>query len=201
MFCSQNVRHSYLTFMSLSKNQTTIVKVLITLVFAGALGACQTYRFEDPWPGELPDRKLFIDGYLEKRDLKTATNAQLEYHLGWIKKFYRGTALYPHGWLSASEQYLATISSTSLRQEIDARLVKLGVIIGNEWAQDNNVRLINSANMASWAGAMRTAAERNQHSVFLDSVEKDVMSLLSGELAARDINYERYFNDETYDDF
>ena len=87
--------------MSLSKNQTSIVKVLITLILAGALGECLSYRFEDPWPGELPDRKLFIDGYLEKRNLKTATNAQLEYHLGWVKKFYRGTALYPHGWLSA----------------------------------------------------------------------------------------------------
>ena len=165
------------------------------------LSACQSYKLDESWPAELPKRKLFVDGFLQKRGLDKATDAQLEYHLGWIQKFYQGTALYPTGWLSASSQFLATIDSNKERSVASRRLTKLGIPIANEWAQDNSIRLINNINMITWASAMRTAAERDEHSPFLEKVENDVAALLREEIKARDIKYERYFDEESFDDF
>ena len=176
-------------------------RVLIVLKLLILLSACQTYKLDDEWPNDIPPRKIFVKGFLEKRDLTQADDAQLSYHLGWIKKFYQGTTLYPNGWLSASEQFIATINSKNEKKSVAKRLQNLGIAIGNEWAQDNSIRLINNTNMITWASAMRTAAERNKHSVFLDKVEKDVQALLNEELTSRDIKYERYFEEESFDDF
>ena len=195
MFCSKFP----LFIRSLTFKSAIRLSVVMTLSLI--LSACQSYKLDDNWPSDIPPRKIFIDGYLEKRDLTQATDAELSYHLGWIKKFYQGTTLYPNGWLSASEQFIATIDSRSEKKSVAKRMQKLGIAIGNEWAQDNSIRLINNTNMVTWASAMRTAAERNTHSVFLDKVEKDVQALLSEEISSRDIKYDRYFEEESFDDF
>lgn len=178
-----------------------LARTIVISTLLCVLAACQTYRFEDAWPPQMPPRQLFIDGYLEKRALKTATNKELAYHLGWIKKFYQGTTLYPVGWLSASQRYIDSIESEEDKRVAASRLTLLGVTISNEWAQDNPIRLINNSNIATWASAMRTAADRREQQEFLDKVEQDVEALLAGQIRARDIKYERYFAEESYDDF
>ncbi len=166
------------------------------------LGACQTIDHRKTWPPELPDQALFIQGFLEKRQVASASDAQLNYHLGWIKKFYLGTRLYPHGWLSASNQYLSSMTQSEPEQEaLRLRLSALGVAIANEWAQDNDVRLITNTNIATWASAMRTAAQRHEHEMFITKVEQDVQHLLEKTITAKDIQYERYFEEEVFDDF
>lgn len=165
------------------------------------LNACTSYRLDDPWPADIPDRQLFVDGYLQKRGLNSATEAQLSNHLKWIKRFYQGTPIYPNGWLNASERYLASMTAAEERAQVDRRLKSLGVQIANEWAQDNEIRLINSTNIATWASAMRTAAEQGEHLSFLDKVEKDVQALINQKITARDIVYENYFVEESFDDF
>jgi len=182
-------------FPSISKWIGFFVLVLLTLT------ACQTYQYKDIWPAEMPARELFIQGYLEKRGIETATQEELVYHLGWIKKFYMGTLLSPNGWLSASERYIASIKSSKEKADVDVRLKKLGVKIANEWAQDKKDRLINSANIAKWAEAMHTAAERHEHTAFLSMIEKDVQLLLDKEITARDIQYERYYSEEPFGTF
>jgi len=77
----------------------------------------------------------------------------------------------------------------------------LGIDIANEWAQDNVVRKINSSNVATWGSALRTSAETNDQSSFISDVERDVQLLLSGKLEPSEINYERYYPAEDYDDF
>lgn len=189
------------TFRLTASSSKTTLKFGFLGLLMMFLSACQTYKLHDGWPEELPNQKLFIDGYLKKRGLESATDQQLSYHLGWIKKFYQGTTLYPNGWLNASSRFIATIDNENDKREINQRMKKLGVLIANEWAQDNKIRLINSSNMATWADAMRTAAERNEQTEFVKKVEDDVASLLEGKINSRNINYERYFKEETYDDF
>ena len=49
----------------ISMNVTHQKKRLAALaLIAAMLTACQTYRYEDDWPAELPDRELFIQDYL-----------------------------------------------------------------------------------------------------------------------------------------
>lgn len=165
------------------------------------LTACQTYRLDSKWPPQMPPRQVFIDDYLQKHGVSSAKDSDIAYHLSWVKRFYQGTTLYPVGWLSASERYLKSITSEQERQDVDRRLVKLGVKIVNEWAQGNKIRRINSSNIATWASAMRNAAETQQQLAFLGKVERDVSLLINKELLTTDIRYERYFEEESYDDF
>lgn len=165
------------------------------------LTACQTYRFDTTWPSELPPKEIFVAGFLEKRQIKKVRDVRINSHLEWIKKFYLGTLLHPNGWLNASDRFLDTVDSLTQRRLLRGRLYDLGISISNEWAQNNNVRLINSANMIIWGSAMQTAAEQNKHEEFLSDVENDVIDLISGKLKANEIRYERYFHDELFDDF
>ena len=187
--------------LKVTKVTSDISKLVIGILTALSIAGCQTYKLDSSWPTDMPKRQLFIDGYLDKRGIKTASESELGYHLGWIKRFYQGTTLYPVGWLSASQRYLGSIESPNQKTIIEKRLETLGVKIANEWAQDNSIRLINNSNIATWASAMRTAAERQEHQSFLDKVEKDVDALVSGKMSMREISYERYFAEESYDDF
>jgi len=182
-------------------NINSTLKLLILLPVVLSLSACQTYDLKQQWPPEMPERQLFVSGYLMKRNLSSVSDEQIEYHLGWVKKFYQGTTLYPNGWLRASSRDINSIQNTDLRKQVSDRMVDLGVDIANEWAQENGVRKINSTNIATWGSAMRTAATRNEQLEFLKKVEKDVQSLVSGELLSKSIDYDRYFTDESFDDF
>lgn len=173
----------------------------IYALLATSLFACQTLNHSANWPANLPEQEIFINGYLQKRQLESATETQLNYHLGWIKKFYLGTKLYPNGWIKASNKFLATIDDDTNKKIADMKLRTLGSKIANEWAQDNDVRLINSSHIAIWASAMRTAAERQQHLSFLGQVDKDVEELIEQTIDAQVITYERYFEEEYFDDF
>ena len=165
------------------------------------MSGCNSYRIDQAWPIELPPQKVFIKGFLDKRSLESASDSQLSYHLGWIKKFYQGTALYPNGWLSASDQFIESVKDEEDRRTVESRMYKLGILIANEWAQDNDIRLINNANIATWGSALRTAAEKEDQLLFLEKVELDVELLLTERLRARQIKYERYFPEESFDDF
>jgi len=172
------------------------VAILLSL-----LAGCTTLSTDAPWPDDLPPRKVFVDGYLDKRDLPKADPQKLETHLSWIKKFYRGTVIYPNGWNRATSRFLQSVKDTKSRQKLEKQLDRLGVDIANEWAQDNHIRLINNTNVATWGSAMRTAAEKGDQTSFVNKVTSDVASLLSKKLKATEIDYERYYPDDDYDSF
>jgi len=195
-FATYPTKVTFTTKCSIWKSKHIITAFLLTL-----LSACQTYQLNDPWPERIPSRDIFIQSYLDKKNITHASDSQLGTHLTWIKRFYQGTTLYPNGWLDASDRYLESIASLEQREAIAPKLVDLGVQISTEWAQDNDIRLINSTNIATWADAMRTAAERGEQSIFLEKVERDVQDLLNKNLESRDIKYERYFEEESFDDF
>lgn len=179
----------------------SVHRLLVSSILLLALTACQSYKLEQEWPPQIPDRELFIAGYLEKRNLDSATESEIAYHLGWVKKFYQGTTLYPNGWLRASSRYIESINDPKIRSDVSERMMYLGVQIANEWAQENGVRKINSTNIASWGSAMKTAAIRGEQLDFLDKVEKDVQSLINSKILSNDIGYDRYFVEESFDDF
>lgn len=179
----------------------SVHRLLVSSILLLALTACQSYKLEQEWPPQMPDQELFIAGYLEKRNLDSVSESEIAYHLGWVKKFYQGTTLYPNGWLRASSRYIESIKDPKIRSDVSERMMYLGVEIANEWAQENGVRKINSTNIASWGSAMKTAALRGEQLDFLDKVEKDVQSLINSKILSNDIGYDRYFVEESFDDF
>jgi len=177
------------------------LRLSLVMLIALFMAACATKSSDENWPSDLPERKLFVDAYLENRNIDEASSAAIENHLVWIIRFYQGTVLYPNGWNRVSDRFLASIENTKAKAAMKQRLEKLGVRIANEWAQDNDVRLINSTNVATWGSALRTAAETNDQINFVIAVEKDVELLIEGLLQSNEIEYQRYYPEEDYDNF
>ncbi|RBP50890.1 hypothetical protein [Arenicella xantha] len=174
---------------------------IILLFVAISLTGCQSFGTKQPWPAELPDKQLFIDAYLEKRNLETVAPDVIETHLSWIRRFYQGTLLYPNGWNQATQQFLATVKNSKTKREVRRRMRQLGIDIANEWAQDNHYRNIDNTNVAIWGSALREAAERSDHLNFITKVEADVAKLVAREIAPSQIQYERYYPEEDYGNF
>lgn len=171
------------------------------LVAVLMLAGCKTLTKEPSWPSNLPDRQIFVDQFLSNRQIESADEKAIDAHLVWIVRFYQGTVLYPNGWNRTSERFLATIDSEQEKQAMTTRLRALGILIANEWAQDNDVRLINSTNVATWGSALRTAAERDDQENYIAKVESDVKALIDGTVKSSEISYERYYQAEDYDNF
>lgn len=180
--------------------------ILYMLVLSLMLSACQTTNLLTNWPSDIPPRQVFIDGYYDKRGITSASDKALKAHLTWIVRFYKGVPLYPQGWNKVSARYLSTLKNDELRDALEIRINKLGIEIANEWAQANNIRLINSKVMLAWGNGLRTAAQRMEHVSYISQVERDVQLLLEKKVDASEINTERYFpideeNSDDFDDF
>lgn len=171
--------------------------IALLLLIAG----CNTPSSNQQWPADLPEKRIFVDEYLSNRHLETDDPKLIDTHLTWVIRFYQGTVLYPNGWNRVSERFLSSIDDKHDREKMVSRVRSLGILIANEWAQDNDVRKINSANVAVWGSALRTSAQRNDQEDYIFKVEQDVKSLISGSLKASEINYERYYPPEDYDNF
>ena len=170
------------------------------------LSACQTSNLLMDWPADVPDRQIFIDGYYTKRGISSASNTELNRHLGWIVKFYQGTLIYPTGWNNVSERFLASVNDDAARAMLKKRIHFLGIKIANEWAQSNRIRLIDNSAILAWGNGLRSAAERMEQEQYISKVEKDVDLLLNEAITTKDISFERYFpletgDDENFDDF
>lgn len=176
-------------------------QLLVILSLCVVVSGCQTGRVSSDWPAEMPPKKVFIDGLSTRLGVEKANKEQIDFHLLWVSRFYQGTTLYPTGWLSMTEQLLATVKEPERRESIAKRMRSLGISIGNEWALENEIRRINNACVATWASALKTSAERNEQELFISQVERDVNALLTSELQTGDIEYERYYTDESLDDF
>ena len=179
------------------KNLQKISTILILLTLVG----CKTLTTAPAWPSDLPERQIFVDKYLSNRQVKTESPKVIEAHLSWIIRFYQGTVLYPNGWNRVSKRFLASIESPEDREEIAVRIRSLGILIANEWAQDNDVRRINSSHVATWGSALRTSAEQNDQKNYITKVERDVNALIDGTVKSSEISYERYYQSEDYDNF
>jgi len=176
-------------------------RLLFLLLLLIALTACKTTNTNSRWPSDLPDRQIFVECYMKKSGMAEVGQQALEAHLIWIKRFYQGTILYRNGWNNASTMFLDTVDSEIVKAELKLRMRELGIAISCEWAQDNESRNIDSSNIAVWGSAMSTAASINDHEVFVSKVERDVAKLISGALQRSEIEYERYYPEEDYDNF
>jgi len=177
------------------------IRTIFLIALLVSLAGCATSVSDKKWPTDVPERKIFVDGYLKNRGLTKAEPKVLNAHLVWVVRFYQGTVLYPNGWNNVSNRFLNSIKETKDRDAMATRLYTLGIDIANEWAQDNVVRKINSSNVATWGSALRTSAETNDQNEFISAVERDVDLLLKGSLKPSEIKYERYYPEEDYDDF
>lgn len=165
------------------------------------ISACMTLdTSKQAWPKDVPARSIFVKAYKKQFAAGTVTT-DLQSHLNWILKFYKGSVLYPTGWNDMIELVINSIDGKRDKRVAEKRLIKLGREISIEWAQINSVRKIDSSNIATWGSALRTSVEREEQFKFLSQVEADVDALLAGELKSSQIEHDRYYPLEEFDDF
>lgn len=116
----------------------------------------------------------------------------LDEYLEWIRAFYEGTSLYPSGWNDLTEAVLARITREEQRARLQQQLFSLGRDIACEWAKANEVRRLNSGNLAVWGAATQRASQEASLADTLATIRLDVDALLSGELTADEITADRY---------
>ena len=76
----------------------------------------------------------------------------------WLKKFYEGTFLVK-GWNSQMKALLKDFDGDE-KEALNDSLSRLGERIGREWAKDNTVRRIDTANLQQWGKSLADAREK-----------------------------------------
>lgn len=170
------------------------------VIFLTLLSACQTLDSKHTWPSDIPDRQLFVSAYEQQTGLP-GNGPALEKHLVWVKRFYKGSVIYPIGWNKMTEMLLQSLKEGTDFPDAEQRLEVLGKRICIEWAQENHIAKIRSANIAVWGTALRKAVKNKQQKLLIEKVEDDVEALISGQLNTKEISLERYYETEDYDDF
>ena len=166
----------------------SLIKTSVTLLFAFTLASCISPNMHE-WPDDLPKINLFVNAY--RSDVANQALQSEQGYLEWILGFYQGTVLYPTGWLDVERQLL---NSTEAEQKavLALRLRDLGILIGTEWAKDNEARLIDSRMLALWGSCLQLMQGTEARFAAIDLVSQDIEALFEGVLQKTDIVEARY---------
>lgn len=161
---------------------------------------CASTVSEVKWPADMPERAIFVTAYEQQKAAGIKLHS-LTKHLKWIKRFYRGSIIYPIGWNQMTDSVLDTLDPKLDKDAFAERMDRLGKLICIEWAQHDKRRKINSSAIAAWGNSLRTAVDKGEQEEFITKVENDVAALLRGEITHDRIVRERYYPPEDYDNF
>ncbi len=174
-----------------------IWKIYFLIVVLSLQSACSVLLPVRSWPPELPSQEYFIDYYQQNED--NHTFQALEDYLYWVQIFYQGNALSP-GWFQLTRELLQETDVD--RQAFYAeKMQTLGLLISAEWAQNNNIRLIDTRCASVWRDALLEALAQNDLDNYMQRFESDVSAILSGELLKGDIELARYYDVEGFEFF
>lgn len=172
----------------------------LLVIFCLFMQACTLLPNKHDWPTNIPPMQQFVVE-CKKNSASCETSDSTKQFLMWVKRFYLGSIFYPTGWIEMTDLLTATLPNDAKKQEIRQNLDKLGLKIVQEWAKKNDERLITSQNIAIWGGALRTSALKNEQANYIRLVEQDVELMLAKQLSSEEINSERYYPVEDYDNF
>lgn len=180
---------------------TFVIHLAFLIACLGVLSACvNTAQHPQPtWHDRLPPKQYFINKYESLPDEKKTSD--VNDHLNWVKRFYIGSSLYTNGWLDVSQLIKDSISDLDEKNQMESRMALLGKTIATEWALDNHVRKINTQNMITWGNALLKSIELGDQTHLISLIEKDVAFLINEKLESKQINSERYYATEDYDNF
>tara|TARA_A100000164_G_C21681561_1_gene664570 strand:- start:83 stop:634 length:552 start_codon:yes stop_codon:yes gene_type:complete len=164
------------------------VRILKTLPLVVTLASCITPSIRD-WPDDVPPSNLFISAY--QADAANQVLQSEQAYLEWILGFYQGTVIYPTGWLDVERQ-LRNITEPEQRAVLSSRLRNLGILIGSEWAKENEARLIDNRMLALWGTTLQLMQTTDARLGAIELVSQDIEALFAGNLQKTDILEARY---------
>ena len=157
---------------------------LIAFLLQGCL-----FNNSSRWPENVPEREYFESIY--RADAGNQLVQSRADYLQWVVSFYEGTLIAPLGWLEL-QSIVLEMSDSSRLIHLSNRLTVLGGLIAGEWAKENEERVIDSGMLSLWASIMQQSIGFGAQESTILLIEKDVNSLLAGELAPNAIDDERY---------
>ena len=100
----------------------------------------------------------------------------------WFRKFYDGTFVIK-GWKQRTHEILETVPVAN-QEKIRERLAGLGEKIGQEWAKDNNVRLIDNVMLKQWVETLGKAKKGGIDALnkAISNLDAEVDNILLGKL-------------------
>ena len=153
-----------------------------------ALASCITPSIRD-WPDDVPPSNLFIRAY--RADAANQVLQSEHSYLEWILGFYQGTVIYPTGWFDVERQLL-DITEPEHQAVLALRLRNLGILIGAEWAKENEARLIDNRMLALWGSTLQLMQTTDARLGAIELVSQDIEALFAGALQKTDIVEARY---------
>ena len=153
-----------------------------------ALASCITPSIRD-WPDDVPPSHLFIRTY--RADAANQALQSEQSYLEWILGFYQGTVIYPTGWFDVERQLLE-ITEPEHQAVLALRLRNLGILIGAEWAKENEARLIDNRMLALWGSTLQLMSTTDARLGAIELVSQDIEALFAGALQKTDIVEARY---------
>ena len=153
-----------------------------------AMASCITPSIRD-WPDDVPPSHLFICTY--RADAANQALQSEQSYLEWILGFYQGTVIYPTGWFDVERQLL-DITEPEQQAVLALRLRNLGILIGAEWAKENEARLIDNRMLALWGSTLQLMQTTDARLGAIELVSQDIEALFAGALQKTDIVEARY---------
>ena len=175
------------------------ISTSLIILFLSACAA-QQRTAKAYWPSELPAEDYFLEYYANAPEHQQAM--ETDEYLLWVKRFYLGWELYRPGWLEASKNLVATVSSEEEKRVAQQKTQLIGQLVAPEWAKENKYRLINSRHLVVWGNALNESISSNQQIAMLDKILNDIEVLLDRRLAPNEIAANRYYQVDSFgDDF
>lgn len=97
----------------------------------------------------------------------------------WYRKFYEGTFLIK-GWKARMNEMLKGLPPQT-KGEMENLLKKLGKKIGTEWARENDVRRIDTAQLQKWGKDLQNARQKGPDALAIQirQLDKEVDGILT----------------------
>ena len=172
----------------LMKGALNSFRTLKILPLVLAMTSCITPSIHD-WPDDVPPSHLFIRNY--RADAANQALQSEQSYLEWILGFYQGTVIYPTGWFDVERQLL-NITEPEQQAMLALRLRNLGILIGAEWAKENEARLIDNRMLALWGSTLQLMQTTDTRLGAIELVSQDIEALFAGDLQKTDIVEARY---------
>lgn len=171
--------------------KTRILAILMVVL----MPACAVLVKTVPdWSDDLPQYGYFYDEY--KRDSVNSKIQPLDQYLTWVERFYHGWELYPNGWNTIKHDLLLRIADPAVAHEVAQKMDDLGLSISQEWAKNNDTRIINTRHVSIWGNALLKSLEHGETLDIIARINADVQDLILKNISADLITENRFYAED-----
>ncbi len=171
-----------------------LIRLFLLVMMLAVCGCAATPAKSPAWSEALPAEDYFLIVY--QQDGANSSRQNLDDYLNWVQRFYQGWELYPNGWNAITAALLQRLADPEVAAAVQDKMAGLGLLIGAEWAKNNQTRSINTRHVSIWGNALLKSLAQGETLLLLDKVSADVDDLLGKRISADVITEDRFYAEE-----